>query len=38
MKKILFTFAAMLTLAACGNKQAVVPAEGDEASNEVAQA
>ena len=36
MKKILFAFAAMIFLAACGNKQAVVPAEGDEASNEVA--
>ena len=36
MKKILFAFAAMITLAACGNKQAVAPAEGDEASNEVA--
>ena len=36
MKKILFAFAAMFALAACGNKQATVPAEGDEASNEVA--
>ena len=36
MKKILFAFAALFFLAACGNKQAVVPAEGDEASNEVA--
>ena len=35
-EKILFAFAAMITLAACGNKQAVAPAEGDEASNEVA--
>ena len=36
MKKNLFAFAAMFFLAACGNKQAVVPAEGDKASNEVA--
>lgn len=36
MKKILFAFAAMIILAACGNKQAVAPAESDEASNEVA--
>ena len=36
MKKILFVFAAMITLAACGNKQVVAPAEGDGASNEVA--
>ena len=36
MKKVLFTFAAMIILAACGNKQAVAPAESDEASNEVA--
>ena len=36
MKKVLFAFAAMIVLAACGNKQAVAPAEGDEASNEVA--
>ena len=32
----LFAFAAMIVLAACGNKQAVAPAEGDEANNEVA--
>ena len=36
MKKILFVFAAMIALAACGNKQVVAPAEGDGASNEVA--
>ena len=36
MKKILLAFAAMIILAACGNKQAVAPAESDEASNEVA--
>ena len=36
MKKILFAFAAMIVMAACGNKQAVAPAEGDEASNVVA--
>ena len=36
MKKILFAFAAMIVLAACGNKQTVAPAEGDEANNEVA--
>lgn len=36
MKKVLFTFAAMIVLAACGNKQTVAPAEGDEANNEVA--
>jgi hypothetical protein len=35
MKKVLFTFAAMIVLAACGNKQTVAPAEGDEANNEV---
>ena len=35
MKKILIAFAA-LVIAACGNKQAVVPAEGGDASNEVA--
>ena len=60
MKKVLFTFAAMIALtfgraclrsaklkhvwlcscllaavAACDNKQAVAPTEGDEASNEV---
>ena len=36
MKKILFAFVAMFALAACGNKQATVSAESDEASNEVA--
>ena len=36
MKKILFAFAAMIILAACGNKQALAPAEGDEVNNEVA--
>ena len=36
MKKILLAFAAMIVLAACTNKQAVAPAEGDEVSNEVA--
>ena len=36
MKKILFAFAVMITLAACGNKQAFAPAEGDKASNEIA--
>ena len=35
MKKILFVFAAMIVLAACGNKQTAAPAESDEASNEV---
>lgn len=35
MKKVLFTFAAMIFMAACGNKQTVAPAEGDEANNEV---
>ena len=35
MKKILFAFAAMIIIAACGNKQIVAPAEGDKASNEV---
>jgi hypothetical protein len=35
MKKILFAFAALI-IAACGNKQAAAPAEGDEANNEVA--
>ena len=35
MKKVLFVFAAMIALAACGNKQVVASAEGDEASNEV---
>ena len=35
MKKILIAFAA-LVIAACGNKQAVVSAEGGDASNEVA--
>ena len=32
----IFAFAAMIVLVACGNKQAVAPAEGDEANNEVA--
>ena len=36
MKKILFAFAAMIVLISCGNKQTAAPAEGDEASNEVA--
>ena len=36
MKKILFAFAALIIVAACGNKQAAAPAEGDGASNEVA--
>ena len=36
MKKILLAFAAMIVLAACTNKQAAAPAEGDEVSNEVA--
>jgi hypothetical protein len=36
MKKILFAFAAMIVLAACGNKQVVASAEGDGASHEVA--
>ena len=36
MKKVLFTFAAMIVLAACGNKQAAAPADSGEASNEVA--
>ena len=36
MKKILLAFAAMIILAACGNKKAVAPAESDEANNEVA--
>ena len=35
MKKILFALAALI-IAACGNQQAVVPAEGDKASTEVA--
>ena len=35
MKKILFAFATMIILAACGNKQALAPAEGDEVNNEV---
>ena len=36
MKKILFAFATMIILAACGNKQTLAPAEGDEVNNEVA--
>ena len=36
MKKILFAFAAMIILAACGNKKAVALAESDEKCNEVA--
>ena len=36
MKKILFVFAAMIILAACGNKKAVALAESDEKCNEVA--
>ena len=35
MKKVLFAFAAMIALAACGNKHAVAPVEIGEASNEV---
>ena len=35
MKKVLFAFAAIIVLAACGNKQAVASAEICEASNEV---
>jgi hypothetical protein len=35
MKKVLFAFAAIIVLAACGNKQAVASAEIGEASNEV---
>lgn len=36
MKKILLAFAATIVWAACCNKQAAAPAEGDEASNGVA--
>lgn len=36
MKKILFAFAAMIVWTACGNKQAAVPTEGNEASDKVA--
>ena len=36
MKKVLFALAAMIVMAACGNKQAVAPAESGENSNEVA--
>jgi hypothetical protein len=36
MKKILFAFAAMIIIAACGNKQAAAPTESGETSNEVA--
>ena len=35
MKKVLFAFAAIIVLAACGNKQTVAPVESSEASNEV---
>ena len=36
MKKILFAFAAIIALAACGNKQAAAPeTESSEVSNEV---
>ena len=38
MKKILFAFAALIIVAACGNKQVVAPAEGDEVNNEVGEA
>ena len=34
MKKILFAFAAMIVLVACGNKQAVAPAENGEVSSD----
>ena len=33
--KVLFAFAAIIVLAACGNKQTVAPVESSEASNEV---
>ena len=36
MKKILFAFAALIILAACGNKQSAASSEGGEVSNEVA--
>ncbi len=37
MKKVLFAFAALIILAACGNKQAAAPtSEGNEDSTEVA--
>ena len=36
MKKLLFAFAAMIVWTACGNKQADVPTEGNEASDKVA--
>ena len=36
MKNILFALTAMIVMAACGNKQAVAPAESGENSNEVA--
>ena len=36
MNNILFALAAMIVWAACGNKQAVALAEGDEVNNEVA--
>ena len=36
MKKVLFAFAAMMALAACGNKQAAAPeTESSEVKNEV---
>ncbi len=36
MKKVLFIFAALIALAACGNKQAATPqTESSEVSNEV---
>ena len=36
MKKVLFAFAAVIVLAACGNKQAAAPeTESSEVSNEV---
>ena len=35
MKKILFAFAAMIVLAACGSEQAATTFESSEASNEV---
>ena len=36
MKKVLFAFAALITLAACGNKQTAAPeAESSEVTNEV---
>ena len=36
MKKVLFTFAALIALAACGNKQAAAPeTESSKVTNEV---